>query len=158
MVDATGPGWCSSLALDASGGVHVAYAGHYERYRTGLLHAYRDLAGGWTIERIEPLTGAEDHASLTLDDTSLALDALGGVHVSYRDAAASDLRYAYRSPGGVWTTTTVDADGVTGKDTSIALDASGGVHISYHDATNLSLRYAYRRICPDTALAATAVP
>jgi hypothetical protein len=71
--------------------------------------------------------------------TSIAVDAEGGLHVSYGGA---ELRYAYLRPGYSWTTSTVAA--VRASATSIALDDAGGIHIVYIDGYDWLLRYAYR--------------
>ncbi len=136
-VDSTGDtGRQSSIALDASGGVHVTY---HDETTDDLRYAYRGPAGSWT-------TSTVDSSGSTGHESSLGLDASGGVHVSYVGANALGtyaLRYAYRSPEGAWTTTTVDSAGEIDY-SSLRLDASGGVHVAYYETTNLDLRYAYR--------------
>jgi len=76
-------------------------------------------------------------------DTSLALDATGTPHITYRRGL--ELVYA-RRPGLNWTFRTLDTPRTTGTHTALALDITGDagdeVHISYRDAESGSLRYA----------------
>jgi hypothetical protein len=96
-------------------------------------------AGAWAIQTVDS-AGDVGH-----DDTAIAVDASGGVHVSYFDYAHGDLKYAYKAPGAAWVVETADAGrGEAGSVTSIAVDASGGVHVSYYDATYRAVMYAYR--------------
>jgi len=73
--------------------------------------------------------------------TSIALDSLDNVHISYDDNTNNDLKYATDASGS-WETEAVDSAGDVGEDTSIALDSSDNVHISYFDNTNNDLKYA----------------
>jgi hypothetical protein len=73
--------------------------------------------------------------------TSIAMDSLDYVHISYYDATNDDLKYATNASGS-WVTETVDSAEDVGRYTSIALDSSDNVHISYYDDTNGDLKYA----------------
>src|SRR4030043_1641583 len=73
--------------------------------------------------------------------TSIALDANGNPHISYRDNSNADLKYAKKS-GGSWITEAVDATGDVGWYTPIILDVNGNPHISYWEWTNGNLKYA----------------
>jgi hypothetical protein len=87
----------------------------------------------WNVETADATPGAGAHSSL-------AIDAAGGLHVSYYDAGGRALRYAHRD--GAWHSEIVDNDGDVGQYTSIALDGSTP-HISYYDLKNTSLKHAY---------------
>ncbi len=134
-----GSGGTSSVAVDPARGVHITYAAPIGSASPGLRYAFQPLSGSWAYTTVDSMGGAY---------SSLELDEIGGLHVSYYDTTNRDLRYAYRSPAGLWTTAAVDTGGQTGADGSLALDSRGGVHISYRDDTNDDLRYAYRRACP----------
>ncbi len=124
----------SALAVDASGGIHVAY----HDFGAALRYAYRGLDGSWSITTV-------DSSGMF---PSLAVDASGGVHVTYTgstDAGNGRLRYAHRSPAGSWAISEVDSDSDITRPTSLVLDPAGGVHISYHMAEfDFQLRYAHR--------------
>jgi hypothetical protein len=75
--------------------------------------------------------------------TSLALDASGNPHISYRDDTNDTLKYAYYD-GSSWQIETVDATGNVGIWTSIALDTSDNPHILYSELYPVEdLKYAY---------------
>ncbi|MCZ7686092.1 MAG: hypothetical protein M5U28_47960 [Sandaracinaceae bacterium] len=77
-------------------------------------------------------------------EAAVALDAEGGVHVSYRDASNNDLRYAYHAPSGFWASELVEDAGNVGTDTDVAAHGAE-LHVLHYDATNRDLRYAVRR-------------
>jgi hypothetical protein len=108
----------------------------------GLRYAYRAPDGTWTHETVH----STSLRFLTFTNVSLAVDRLGGVHVSFTDASNGAVAYAYRSTSGAWSTTLVDTqtDHSHGWDSALVLDASGGVHIAYSSQTEGTLRYAYR--------------
>jgi len=134
-LDSVGMWGHSSLALDASGKVHIGYAGpdsYSLKYAT-------NASGTWATVKV-------DSDSLWGTSTSLALDAAGKVHISYLDGDDFDLKYATNA-SGTWTTKAVDSAGDVGEGTSLALDAPGKVHISYSDMTNGTLKYV--ALCPE---------
>jgi hypothetical protein len=138
-----GLGSGSEIAVDADGGVHIAYR---DAGAGDLRYAHRDAGGTWTIDMVD---GDGD----TGQDASIAIDAANGVHIAYSDFTSHDQRYAYRPAGGVWSTETIDTPGRASGRASIAVDAWGGVHIAYtfaHEGSfvDVDLRHAYRRICP----------
>jgi hypothetical protein len=75
--------------------------------------------------------------------SSLGLDSLGSVHISYMDNSSGQrkLKYATNSTGN-WIVETVDETDDVGSYTSLAIDSNNKVHISYYDSTNSNLKYA----------------
>ncbi|MDO8281756.1 MAG: S8 family serine peptidase [Thermodesulfovibrionia bacterium] len=88
----------------------------------------------WTIQTVDSVGDVGYY-------TSIAIDSLDKMHISYNDVTNLDLKYTTNASGS-WVTTTVDSSGTVGYYTSIAIDSSGKVHISYYDVTNLDLKYA----------------
>lgn len=127
----------SSMAMDASGGLHIAYRDATSRK---LRYAYKPMGGEWATE----LVGEGLSIGVPI---SLALDSDGALHIAYSDYLTSRLKHAYReNPGADWTIESVDEDGYTRFQVSMVIDPAGGVHIAY--PANVSgivmLRYAYR--------------
>jgi|GEM_PF-1635891 len=74
---------------------------------------------------------------------SMRLDGAGQARISFYDANATSLRYAYWD-GDSWVTEIVDDTSYdVGWGSSLALDAAGRPHISYFDFANQCLKYAY---------------
>jgi hypothetical protein len=113
-----GLGSYNDVALDQAGNPHIIYQAWNE-----VKHAYRDGAG-WHTETVDTLSPPFPHPAL-----SIAVDALGDVHVSYYDEAASSVKYALRQ-GDLWRYGPVEnAANVTS--TSIAVDSLNSPHIAY---------------------------
>ncbi|MDO8282507.1 MAG: PKD domain-containing protein, partial [Thermodesulfovibrionia bacterium] len=87
----------------------------------------------WTIQTV-------DSTGDVGEDTSIAIDSSGKMHISYWNYTNRDLKYATNASGS-WGITTVDSTGQVGEYTSIAVDPSDKVHISYYDNTNGNLKY-----------------
>ena len=138
MVDASPDvGSYASLAIDASGKVHISY---YERIydeddEYGNLKYATNASGAWVTTTI-------DSDGVVGLYTSIAVDSSDMVHISYisyYDYDNYDLKYATNA-SGEWVTTTVDE--FVGGYTSIAIDSDDKVHISYYDYDNDDLKYA----------------
>jgi hypothetical protein len=80
----------------------------------------------WIIEVADPST-------TDVRWTSVAMDSLGNIHISYRDDTT--LKYATNA-SGTWVTTALD--GGLGGTTSIAIDSADKVHISYYKIPELA--------------------
>lgn len=104
-----------------------------------LKYAHKYFFGNWAFA---PLN---DHSP---GPTSLALNDLCQVHVSYFELYNGDLEFTYQDASG-WHTETVDDQGDAWPYwTSLALDAAGRPYISYYDDSfgdnEFGLRFAYK--------------
>ncbi len=106
----------------------IAYGGDH------LYYAFQD-AGGWHTE-------TADAAWSVGSGAALALDAGGKAHISYYDAANSDLKYA-TNKSGAWVSQTVVSAGNVGLYSDIAIDLWGDPAIVYFNATTSELHYIY---------------
>ncbi len=88
----------------------------------------------WSIETVDGAAGVGNYSSL-------GIDPLDHLHVSYYDMPNTALKYAQWAGSG-WTTSTVDNSASVGQYTSLDLDGSDRPHISYYDLTNTALKYA----------------
>ena len=113
-----------SVAYDAQGRPHVAYPWHET-----LKHAWRD-GGVWASETIDPAVGTDTYLG-----TSIAVDALGRVGVSYHRGTTPV--FARRGAAG-WTLAAIPgAQAYVG--TSLAFDAQGLARFSYEETSGLHL-------------------
>ena len=86
-----------SMALDTNGIPHLSYRA--DPYRE-LRYAYWDTgASQWRVEIV-------DSVGDTGYGNDIAVDANGGVHISYTDGTSQQAMYAYRAPAGA-----ADSDG-----------------------------------------------
>jgi hypothetical protein len=105
----------SSLVLDASGALHVAFT-EYGTYR--IVYGLKGAAG-WSFELVGPAGGMRGASS------SLAVDAAGQPHLAVFSGAPDNvLRYATRS-GGAWLVEDADATADAGHYPSLALAPDG---------------------------------
>ena len=74
------------------------------------------------------------------NDTSIAMDSNGYMHISYRDSTNKTLLYA-TDKSGSWVTTTVDSEYGSGDQSSIGLDSNNNVHIIHFESDEFRLRY-----------------
>jgi len=128
-------GLSSSIVLDSSDKIHIAYrnsSGRFLKYAT-------NASGAWVITNVDGAIG------FVVEHISLAIDSNGTLHISYSYGpySSSDkyLRYATNASGD-WVISTIESAGARVSYTSIAVDSNNKVHISYHDAADFDLRYA----------------
>lgn len=126
-------GYHTSIAVsrDPNLGVVVPHIAYYAQSGGDLWHAWRTT--GWNKEIVD---GAGDVGQYT----SIALDDQLNVYISYYDAGAQDLKFAYYD-GSQWGTQIIDGSDAVGKYTSLVLDALGTIHITYYDETYGSLKH-----------------
>lgn len=132
-----------ALALDGGGGVHVVF--HRATY------AYRAPGADWSYEIVGGKAGLSRAGAHGSFGERLAVDAAGGVHVTFSTnqdgdfVGDSDLGYAYRSPDGAWSVEIVESDGVASI-ALVAVDGSACVHLIYSNLSDDQLKHAWR--CP----------
>jgi hypothetical protein len=116
-----------SLVLDVNSHPHIVYGGRQ------LYYAWYD-GSAWHYETIDPDSWGGACASL-------ALDAAGRPHISYK--GGGDLKYAYHD-GTSWHSEIVD-DGAWSSmyTTGLTLDGAGRPHIVYYDGSEEAAKYAY---------------
>ena len=132
----TGAGAFSSLVIDQSGNLHLAYS---NQARTALRYAFRAQTEKlWHTTTVDPVGGSFE---------SLAVDSGGAAHIAYNSPKAIGLHYAFWD-GKQWQKLLIDS-AKTGHQTSIQLDSHGDPRISYyveefsdHHPANC-LKYAY---------------
>jgi hypothetical protein len=117
----------TSIALDASDNVHIAYY----RVDTGTLHYATNKTGSWAYDEVDATTGRGTR-------NSIAVDSNGQVHISYFDASGNRLKYA-SGEAGSWAIETPDNTAYSSAlTTDIALDSNNMPHICYSEAGTLS--------------------
>jgi hypothetical protein len=143
VVDDSGDvGQYSSLHIDSLRNRNVAY---YDATRGALKYA------GWIepfwdiiIENVEETTDPENvgqYSSLTLDD-------LNQLSVSYYDIQNQQLKYAFFN-GTHWQHEVVDDSGIVGQYSSLIIVPGDSIRISYYDATNADLKLASKSLSPE---------
>jgi hypothetical protein len=138
-------GWDVSMAIDASGFVHIAY---YDGANEAFRYAYQTDTG-WHFthaHRTGSIGAIAGSASVVCGTPNLVLDGYGFAHIAYPVydpyAQWSYLWYSYEDLAG-WHGEIVDWSGVCA-DVSLAVDASGTPHISFQESLAVDLQYAYR--------------
>lgn len=132
----------NDVAVDADGYIHLVYSkvDPVNSNLWDLWYATNAPAGEWNKYALD--SGASEE-----DDTGgfphIAIDAEGGLHVSYRHFSVGALRYA-RNFSGEWEFHVADNIG-GGLYSSIAIDNEGGVHLTYEDG--ITVHYAYCETC-----------
>ena len=136
----------TSITLDASDTPHIAYHdgnNHALRYTTfvGSGGNCSGSSGRWNCETAFALTDRDTGLY-----TSIALDSIENVHISYRENfeySNSGVKYAFKLKStSVWHTRFIDTGGAFGGHTGLSVDSSNTIHIVYSDGLNNRLRYA----------------
>lgn len=139
-----GSGKFNSMATDAQGRFHLAYA-NVSSGTEGIRYGLWDGAN-WKLDVIEGLT--QTRGEVVGYSNTIAVDAAGVPHLAYSNMSDPQLRYATRK-NDRWEVQVVDRLANAGYPDrhSIALDAAGNPYISYYDAGRGLLKLA-RRIGP----------
>jgi hypothetical protein len=128
--DVEGPtGGIVGIALDPQDRPHLSY-----QFNSDLHHAYNP-GNGWVKE-------PADTVGWVGEESAIAVDASGVIHISHFDGTNSALHYASKRPGQSWTVEIVDAEGYTGCYTNIVVDHQDVPHIIHYDDTNEDFKYA----------------
>lgn len=149
--------WGPALAVDAASKVWVSYS-HYDGLSEieTLNVASRWPGGAWTIETADsrPVEWSYGWNHVAYRVQSLAVDSAGKIWLSYIQQLANssilELKVTSRSPGGEWTTETVDSNlgdcAYNHFETSLFVDGSNNVWVSYSglDGENNALKMATR--------------
>jgi hypothetical protein len=132
--------------------VHISYhANQTLKYATCLLidDCGNDLLK-WKITVVDAPGGTGDVGT----DSSIAVNNQG-IHITYRDNRAGDMRYAFcpiasdcTLPAS-WQSVAVDTVGDVGAITQLKIGANGRLHVSYKDRSNNDLKYG---TCPGECL------
>jgi len=120
-----------SLAIDTGGGLHVVY---YDNIEQELVYSY--LGPGtekWSYSVID-----SDGNVGTV--SSVFIDSLGLVHVSYYDATNLTIKYAVGNKSG-WSKYTVTKVNGAVTECKLVIDTNNVIHIVYFDRSVERLRY-----------------
>ena len=122
----------TSIAIDASGHAHIAYALNLGGGAFEIWYA-RLVGSQWPKELVASIT--QDPASGIAGSPSIALEPDGTPHVVYRDkpGPGADIVHAEKV-GLVWVPLVIDDAGPTGGYTSIAVDPIGLAHVTYYNS------------------------
>ncbi|HPQ66328.1 MAG TPA: hypothetical protein PLI51_06340, partial [bacterium] len=133
---AFGSGWVTTT-LAARADIFLSRMSMARDGENNFYVAYRDLDGG-SLKFADNTRGVWRTATIAGggEDASIAVDAAGHAHVSYR--SGSTLYYATNASGD-WETSALAGSAYM---SDIALDPAGKVHISYFDQSSYRLRYA----------------
>ncbi|HNU36703.1 MAG TPA: hypothetical protein PKJ15_08885, partial [Methanomassiliicoccales archaeon] len=125
-------GVCSAIVSDDNNKQHVFYI--------DLVLAKTPLSY-ITNSGAKWITDTVDQQGDVGEQSAIAVDAEGFVHIAYYDDTNGTLNYANNVDG--WEAMVVDNSSASvGLNPSIALDSDGNVHISYYDEMSQDLRYA----------------
>jgi hypothetical protein len=147
VIDNFDPGWQvkmgrPSIAADAAGNVHIAYAQQWPNY--GLKYLTEN-GGSWDAEYIEQGGSVTGYIGTF---PQVLVDHAGAVHVIYADLLNGLLKHAVKGPGG-WQIEPIDTIGTQAAygtpvgALAAAVDSRGGIGVAYWSAVQGQLKYAY---------------
>jgi hypothetical protein len=135
------------MALDSHGIPHISYYNQTTTHfnSVALYHTFWN-GTGWSRETVAVMPPTTPRPPRPDDDwnpfelnppndrwTSIALDTQDVVHISYGDVTNHALKYATRSPGGVWDIQTVDSGAAdVFRQPFLAFSPTGNPGIAYH--------------------------
>jgi hypothetical protein len=86
-----------------------------------------------------------DEAGTVGENSSLALDPAGRVHIAYYANSGKDLAYAGQQQDDSWISERPDGKDDVGRHASIAFDPAGLLHVAYHNASEKDLMLATKQ-------------
>lgn len=104
-----------NIALDTAGRPHIVYGGK------GLFHSWHNGVD-WQTETVK--------SGISVSSASLAIDALGKLHIVCYSNGVGNLSYLSNSTG-TWTQTDLDTTTRVTSGHSIAVDSTGKAHVAY---------------------------
>lgn len=128
-----------AIAVDQSGGVHVAYEYEASSLSTAMLK-YAKLNGGvWSVSTVDSIG---DNGNFTSSLISMAVGPDGSPHIAYYSQFAG-YKYAHLN-GSTWEKNTIQTYASMGWcDQSIAVDKNGTPHVAFLMGS-YKLQYAKR--------------
>ncbi|THB79739.1 MAG: hypothetical protein D3926_10105 [Desulfobacteraceae bacterium] len=125
-------GGYSSIAVDPNDKIHISYS----RFKDsgsggGQIRYITNRLGPWDMQKV--VEGEEGPVEIMLENTSIAVDAVGRPHIVWRGKYATT-----PALGSGFTTMVFDTVHLHPTHPSIDLDASGRVHISHYDGGGLT--------------------
>lgn len=133
-------GHYASLYVDAGGRLHASYIVSFDTLRYATCAAACTNPASWQVTAVEA-TGFRAFYS------SIKLDRLGRIHVSYQSSPGGNDRLRYITcaadcnSAASWQGAVVDQTNDTGYFNSLLVDAAGRVHVAYFDLTAGDLKY-----------------
>ena len=125
-----------SLALDSRGYPHISYYNQTTTDSAPIELRYLSWDGNaWNRETVTLLTKRDFTTSLVIDFQDVP-------HIAYCDVATKSVKYATRSPSGVWSSQTVTTGSDLLRMPSLAISPAGAPGITYYDLTSHSLKFA----------------
>ncbi len=149
-----GESYSSSIFVDASGNVHIAWDDHTDgNWGTDreIMYCNYTAANGWSNVTVvsDGYSGSywnNDYSG----DPSIAVDDSGNVHLTWEEETNGtwggdiEVMYCNYTAAYGWSNVTVVSDGYSGsywnnddsRDPSLAVDGSGNLHLVWEDLTN----------------------
>lgn len=124
----------TAITVDPWGQPHIGYIDGIDLKVASLTDR------GWIITTADASIGFRGGRTMFMET-----DAAGGLHIAYTEAAARNVRYAYRAPGATMFNIEFVASIGDLMAMAIALDAQGVPHVLYYDTTTIDVVLARRQ-------------
>ncbi|MCG3254809.1 MAG: hypothetical protein KAU62_01910, partial [Candidatus Heimdallarchaeota archaeon] len=151
--ESTGSSAVSSLAVDSTGNVHIAWEDFTDYAGSGIdrdifYKRWNASSSSWTLTEV-----VSTESNRLSYPPSLAVDTTGDVHIAWHDRTIyagsggdEDIFYKrWNASSSSWTLTEVVSSESTSPSyyPSLAVDTTGNVHIAWHDYTTIDAEFDY---------------